>query len=63
MIKKCDQDPEITTLQQKQINKKSCLKRINENIRRRIKIKDEEEEQTGRSLSSATVSLSNLINL
>lgn len=51
-----DREPRVS------ISRKASLKRINENVRKRLKIKEEEEEQPGRSLSSATVFLSNLLN-
>ncbi len=43
------------------VGRKASLKKINESVRRRLKFKEEEEETPGRSLSSATVFLSNLL--
>lgn len=57
-----DREPDIDHEPRASISRKASLRRINENVRKRLKIKEEEEEQPGRSLSSATVFLSNLLN-
>lgn len=54
--------PDIDCEPRVSISRKASLRRINENVRKRLKIREEEEEQPGRSLSSATVFLSNLLN-
>jgi hypothetical protein len=44
------------------VNRKGSLRKINECVRKRLRYKEEEEETVGRSLASATVFLSNLLN-
>lgn len=59
---KCAEHPDLDPQPRASISRKASLRRINENVRKRLKIREEEEEQPGRSLSSATVFLSNLLN-
>ena len=41
--------------------RKTSVKKISENVRKRLKMREEEDEQAGRSLNSATVLLSNMM--
>lgn len=46
---------------QKAVNRKQCLKKINQNLRKRIKIKSHDDD-SDRNLNSATVLINNLIS-
>lgn len=45
------------------IARKGCFKRMNENVRRRVKLGGEEDVEQGRSLGSAIVALSSLMGV
>ena len=52
---------EILKTNQRQIDRKLCLKKINENLRKRNKVKSEDDVEE-RKISSATVAITSLIN-
>lgn len=61
MVKMGETHFEILQTSQRQINRKLCLKKINENLRKRNKTKTEDDSEE-KKISSATVAITSLIN-